>query len=170
MKDQCDKHKSTKAIRSLSRMTFLVGGAGGMTVMTMLILCDVLMRSIFNRPIMSSYELVMFLMSVVVFSSFGYTQNENKIVKIELVVSRLPRGFQTLLEIVTSFLSLGIVLLITWRNIVRCMELYQEHIISPILHIPVYPFYGMAAFGFLLLSSVIFMRILESIEKWSERE
>ena len=170
MKDQGKIYKSAKAIRSLSRIIFLVGGAGGMMVMTMLLLCDVLMRSFFNRPIMSSYELVMFLMSIIVFASFGYAQSEKKIVKIELVVSFLPRRFQIFLEIITSFLSLGIVLLIAWRSVVRCIELHQEAIISPILHMPVYPFYGVAAFGFLSLSLVIFMHILEYFEKWGEKE
>ncbi|MDB9822287.1 TRAP transporter small permease [Deltaproteobacteria bacterium] len=170
MKDHGKIHNSSKAIRRISRMIFLVGGAGGMTVMTLLILCDVGMRSFFNRPIMSSYEMVMFLMSVVVFASLGYTQSEKKVVRIELVVSLLPGKLQVLFEIITSFLSLGIVLLIAWRNVVRCMELRQEQVISPVLHLPVYPFYGVAAFGFLLLSSVIFMDILESFETFGEKE
>jgi TRAP-type C4-dicarboxylate transport system permease small subunit len=163
-------HKSVKAIRRFSRIIFLIGGAGGMIIMTLLILCDVGMRSLFNRPIMSSYELVMFLMSIVVFATFGYAQSEKKIVKIELVISILPGKFQALLATVTSCLSLGIVLLIAWRNIVRCLELHKERIISPVLHMPVYPFYGVAAFGFLVLSLVLFMDILESMETWGGKE
>lgn len=163
-------HKSAKAIRRISRIIFLIGGAGGMIVMTLLILCDVGMRSFFNRPIMSSYELVMFLMSVIVFATLGYTQSEKKIVRIELVISLLPGKIQALLKIITSCLSLGIVLLIAWRNIVRCLELHQERIISPVLHMPVYPFYGVAAFGFLVLSLVILIDILESFETWGGKE
>jgi len=170
MKDQNKTDKLIKVIRSISRIIFFVGGMGGMIVMTALILCDILMRSFFNRPIMSSYELVMFLMSIVVFASFGYAQSEKKTVRIELIVSLLPRKLQSLLEIITSFLSLGIVLLIAWRNVVRCMELHQEAIISPILHIPVYPFYGVAAFGFLSLSLVVLTDILESLGTWDKKE
>jgi TRAP-type C4-dicarboxylate transport system permease small subunit len=115
---------------------------------------------------MSSYELVMFLMAVVVFTAISYTQSEKSIVKIELVVSRLPKKAQASLEIVTSFLSLGLVLLIAWRNVIRSIELRHEQIISPILHVPVYPFYLVVAFGFVLLSLVLLADILESWGSW----
>jgi TRAP-type C4-dicarboxylate transport system permease small subunit len=170
MKEKNKISKAAKAISGINQKVFLVGGAGGMTIMTLLILSDVVMRSFFNRPIMSSYELVMFLMSIVVFASFGHAQSEKKIVKIEVVVSLLPKKIQTLLDIITSFLSLCIILLIAWRNAIRCIELYHEAVFSPILHIPIYPFYGVAAFGFLSLSSVIFMDILESCESWGQKE
>jgi len=153
-------------IRRLSRSIFLVGGVGCMVGMVLLILYDVGMRSLFNRPLMSSYELVMFLMAIVVFTAISYTQSEKSIVKIELVVSRLPKKAQAFLEIVTSFLSLGLVLLIAWRNVVRSIELRHEQIISPILHMPVYPFYLVVAFGFVLLSLVLLVDILESWGSW----
>lgn len=141
-----------------------------MVGMVLLILCDVGMRSLFNRPLMSSYELVMFLMVVVVFTALSYTQSEKSIVRIELVISRLPKKAQAFLEIITSFLSLGLVLLIAWRNVVRSIELRHEHIISPILHVPVYPFYLIVAFGLVLLSLVLLADILESFSRWPRGE
>ena len=141
-----------------------------MVVMVLLILVDVGMRNLFNRPLMSTYELVMFLMVVVVFPALSYTQSEGNMVKIELVISRFPRKAQAFLEIGTSFLSLGLVLLMAWRNVVRSMELRQEHIVSPILYVPVYPFYLVVAFGMVLLSLVLFVEILESLSRWRKGE
>jgi len=119
---------------------------------------------------MSSYELVMFLMVGVVFTALGYTESEGSIVKIELVVSRFPRKAQALIEMGTSFLSLGLVLLMAWRNVVRSLELRHEHIVSPILYVPVYPFYLVVAFGLFLLSLVLFVEILESLSRWRKGE
>jgi TRAP-type C4-dicarboxylate transport system permease small subunit len=141
-----------------------------MVVMVLLILVDVGMRNLFNRPLMSTYELVMFLMVVVVFPALSYTQSEGNMVKIELVISRFPRKAQAFLEIGTSFLSLGLVLLMAWRNVVRSMELRHEHIVSPILYVPVYPFYLVVAFGLVLLSLVLFVEILESLSRWRKGE
>lgn len=141
-----------------------------MVGMVLLILYDVGMRNLFNRPLMSSYELVMFLMVVVVFTALSYTQSEKSIVKIELVVSQLPKKAQAFLEIITSFLSLGLVLLVAWRNVVRSIELRHEHLISPILHVPVYPFYLVVAFGLVLVSLVLFVEILESLSRWRKGE
>jgi TRAP-type C4-dicarboxylate transport system permease small subunit len=170
MRTQAKLANLATAIRRLCRRIFLIGGAGCMVVMVLLILYDVGMRSLFNRPLMSSYELVMFLMVVVVFTALAYTQSEGSIVKIELVVSRLPKKVQAVLEIVTSFLSLGLILLIAWRNVVRSIELRHEHLISPILHMPVYPFYLVVAFGLVLLSLVLFVEILESVGRWRKGE
>lgn len=158
------------AVRRLCRRIFLVGGVGCMLGMVLLILYDVGMRNLFNRPLMSSYELVMFLMVVVVFTALSYTQSEGSIVKIELMVSRLPKKVQAFFEMGTSLLSLGLFLLIAWRNVVRSIELHHEHLISPILHVPVYPFYLVVGFGTGLLSLVLFVEFLESMNRWRKGE
>jgi TRAP-type C4-dicarboxylate transport system permease small subunit len=100
----------------------------------------------------------------------SYTQSEGNMVKIELVISRFPRKAQAFLEIGISFLSLGLVLLMAWRNVVRSMELRHEHIVSPILYVPVYPFYLVVAFGLILRSLVLFVEILESLSRWRKGE
>ncbi|NWF91615.1 MAG: TRAP transporter small permease [Syntrophaceae bacterium] len=141
-----------------------------MLAMILLILYDVGMRNLFNKPLMSSYELVVFLMAIVVFTSLPYTQSERNIVKIELLVYRLPKKAQAFFEIATTLLSLGLFLLITWRNIVRSIELRHEHLTSPILYIPVYPFYLVVAFGSALISLVLFVEILESLNRWAGGE
>jgi TRAP-type C4-dicarboxylate transport system permease small subunit len=170
MRNQAKLTALAIAIRRLCRRIFLVGGVGCMVSMVLLILYDIVMRNLFNRPLMSSYELVMFLMVGVVFTALGYTQSEGSIVKIELVVSRFPRKVQALIEMGTSFLSLGLVLLMAWRNVVRSMELRHEHIVSPILYVPVYPFYLVVAFGLVFLSLVLFVEILESLSRWRKGE
>lgn len=170
MRNQGKLKALAMTIRHLTRVIFLVGGGGCMVGMVLLILYDVVMRNLFNRPLMSSYELVMFLMVVVVFTALAYTQSEGNTVKIELVVSRLPQKAQAFLGIGTSFLSLGLVLLMAWRNVVRSIELRHEHIVSPILYVPVYPFYLVVAFGLALLSLVLFVEILESLTRWCRGE
>ncbi|NWG02144.1 MAG: TRAP transporter small permease [Syntrophaceae bacterium] len=166
MENQTKLTALATAIRRLCRRIFLIAGAGSMVVMVLLILCDVGMRNLFNRPLMSTYELVMFLMVVVVFPALSYTQSEGNIVKIELVVSRFPKKAQAFLEMGVSFLSLGLVLLIAWRNAVRAVELRHEHLVSPILHVPVYPFYLAVTLGMILVSLVLFVEVLESLSRW----
>jgi TRAP-type transport system small permease protein len=170
MRNQTKLTALALAIRRLCRRIFLVGGAGGMVVMMLLILCDIGMRNLFNRPLMSGYELVMFLMVVVVFTALPYTQSEGSIVKIELVVSRLPKKAQAFLEMGTAILSLGLLLLIAWRNVVRGIELRQEHLVSPILGVPVYPFYLVVSFGLVLVCLALFVEILESSTRWLRGE
>ena len=134
-----------------------------MVALIFLIVADVCLRYLFNRPIASSNELVMFLMAVVVFSALSYTETADGHVIIDLVVSRLSSGVKTVLRCVMSILSLALFALIAQQNIVRAKALQIEGLRSPILHVPVYPFYLFVAFGCALLCVVLLIHILVSL-------
>ncbi len=128
-----------------------------------LIVMDVCLRYLFNRPIMSTHELVMFMMAIVVFSALSYTETVDGHVKIDLVFSRLPKRAQTVLSGVICCISSGLFALMAQQNIVRTKALRLEGLTSSILHVPVYPFYLFAAFGFALLSLVLLVNGLDSL-------
>ena len=128
-----------------------------------LIVTDVILRYLVNRPIDGSHELVMFMMAIVVFTALSYTATVGGHVKIELVVSRLPKRAQEALGGVTSLLSLGLFALIAQQNFVRAKALRLEGLTSSILHVPVYPFYLFAAFGCALLCLVLLVDVLDSL-------
>jgi len=134
-----------------------------MVALMFLIVADVCLRYLFNRPIASSNELVMFLMAVVVFSALSYTETVDGHVIIDLVVSRLPRRAKTALRAITSIISLALFALIAQQNIVRAKALQAEGLTSSILHVPVYPFYLFAAFGCALLCVVLLIHVLVSL-------
>ncbi len=156
-------HYLRRKIHGFSRAVYIIGGAGGMIGLTFLIVADVCLRYLFNHPIVSSNELVMFMMAIVVFSALSYTETLDGHVRIDLVISRLPRRAQGALRGVTSILSLGLFALIAQQNIVRAKALRIEGLTSPILHVPVYPFYLFVAFGCALLCLVLLVNMVASL-------
>ncbi|MCK5554262.1 MAG: TRAP transporter small permease [Deltaproteobacteria bacterium] len=156
-------HGLRRMIHRFSRVVYIVGGAGCMLGLMFLIVTDVGLRYLFNRPIVSSHELVMFMMAIMVFSALGYTASVDGHVKIDLVVSRLPKGTQRFFRGVTSLLSGALYAAIAQQNIVRVKTLRLEGLTSSILHLPVYPFYLFAAFGCALLSLVLLLDVLDSL-------
>jgi TRAP-type C4-dicarboxylate transport system permease small subunit len=156
-------HALRRIIHRCSRVVYIIGGAGGMVALMFLIVADVCLRYLFNRPIASSNELVMFLMAVVVFSALSYTETANGHVIIDLVVSRFSSGVKTVVRGVMSILSLALFALIAQQNIVRAKALQIEGLRSPILHVPVYPFYLFVAFGCALLCVVLLIHLLVSL-------
>jgi len=156
-------HALRRIIHRCSRVVYIIGGAGGMVALMLLIVADVCLRYLFNSPIASSNELVMFLMAVVVFSALSYTETVDGHVIIDLVVSRLPRRAKTALRAITSIISLALFALIAQQNIVRAKALQAEGLTSSILHVPVYPFYLFAAFGCALLCVVLLIHVLVSL-------
>jgi len=156
-------HDLRRIIHGFSRVVYIIGGAGGMLGLTFVIVADVGLRYLFNRPIVSTHELVMFLMAIVVFSALSYTETVDGHVRIDLVVSRMPQRAQGALRGVTSILSLGLFALIAQQNIVRARGLWLEGLTSSILHVPVYPFYLFVAFGCALLCLVLLIDVVVSL-------
>ena len=163
MKKPAKAHALRKAINTVSQWVYIVCGAGCLLGLIVLIAVDVALRYLFNHPIMSSHELVMFLMGIAVFTTLSYTATKKGHVRIELLASRFPKKIRKISDIIMSILSTGLFALITQQTIVRALSLRAEGLTSSILHIPVYPFYLFAAFGFALLCLVVLMNMVASM-------
>lgn len=168
MKKSARAHALRKAIITLSRWVYTVCGAGCLLLLIVLVTADVALRYLFNHPIMSSHELVMFLMGIAVFTTLSYTATEKGHVRIELLASRLSERIRKILDIIMSILSAGLFALISQQTIIRVKALHAEGLTSSILHIPVYPFYLFAAFGFALLCLVLLVNIVASLMSTDE--
>lgn len=168
MKNPTKLYALIRAIKRLTRWVYLLVGAGSLLAMIALITGDVILRFLFERPIMSSYEIVMFLMAIAVFTTLSYTETEKGHVTIELLVSRFPKKVQKILDLIMSVLSMCLFALITQQTIVRVRALEAEGLTTSILHIPVYPFYLFGAFGFALLTLVLLANIVESLMRTGE--
>lgn len=151
-----------KAVHSFCRVVYIISGAGCMVALVILIVMDVSLRFLFNRPIASSFELVMFMMVFVVFTALSYSETQNGHVQIELLFLLLPKRFQKVIKAVNSIIIAGLFILIAQQNVIRARGLRTEGLRSAILHVPVYPFYLMVAFGCALLSLVILVDVLNS--------
>ena len=133
--------------------------------MMLLMVVDVCLRRIFSRPITGSFELVQFIMIILVYLGLAYTAIRKAHISVELIVARFSERIQVLIESITLFLSLGLFVLITWRNIIRAEQLRLEQQTSPLLSIPTFPFYYILAFGCGVLSLVLLIQLIETLSK-----
>ena len=116
-------------------------------------------------PISGSFELTEFMLAVIVLTAIGHTQMKDEHISIDLVVQRLSRRTQAIIDTVTNFLSLAMFALVTWRTIEYAQLLNQSHDVSGVLRLPVYPFLIVAAVGtfmFCLAMLSSFLRTLRS--------
>ena len=147
-----------------SRIVNIVG-AIVLAIMMFLVAADVTLRYAFNLPIRGSVELVELMMIVVVFLAVAYTASQKGHVSIELVVSRFPQRVQAVLDVFTSILSLGFIVLIIWRSMARGYTMWVDDHVTIVLAIPISPFLYIIAFGCVLLAIVLLANILESISR-----
>jgi len=140
-----------------------------LAAMMFLTAADVFLRYVFNRPITGAYELIEFMMSVVISFGIAYCAIEGGHVSVDLVVSTLPKRTQAIIGSITSLLGAGLFFLITWQNIIYTSENVESKLESAVLLIPVYPFIGVVAIGsaalFLVLIMEFFNFLSEAITK-----
>jgi len=151
-----------RIVRPVSR---IADGAGRLilAVMVLLITVDVVLRYFFNKPIKGSYELIEFMLVVIVFTGLAYTQTKTGHISVDLLTSRLSKKTQAVIQSSTNFLCLGVFILITWRSIVKAEILRIEGTTSGLLFIPNFPFMWIVAFGSVLLCLFFLLDFIDSV-------
>lgn len=135
-------------------------------LMVLLLGTNVILRYIIRKPIKGSVELEEFLLVILVFFGVAYTAIKGRHIKVDLVLKRLPESAQSVIATITSAISVGLCVLMTWQISVYAQIKWTTRATSIILDLPLFPFVLVAAFGSALLGlamSVEFLRSLASV-------
>lgn len=117
-----------------------VVAASAMIAMMFLTGTDVTLRYIFNSPLPGSMELTEFMMVIVVALGLSYCALQMGHVRVDVVVSRLPKRAQVVMNTIASFVFLGLFILITWQTVPRVKAMIDVQLRSQVMGIPVPPF------------------------------
>ena len=118
----------------------LIIGAGILSFMMFLTMADVVLRYVFRSPIPGAYELIQFMMAVVIPFGIVFCAHEKSHVSVEVVFDLLPAKTQRILYCIVSLIVLVLFLLVSWQSVVLLDETYVTGYTSPVLYIPSYPF------------------------------
>ena len=110
--------------------------------------CDVILRGLFNSPIIGATEISQMLMVGAVLGAGGGILTDQNI-QVDIVVNALPKRVQQILELFTVTLSIIIYALIAWRLFVESGAAIRFSRAFSLLGVPYYPFYWLLALGFL---------------------
>lgn len=151
-------------IAGLSRVLDKIAGLCMVAVM-LLVVANVLLRAIFNRPILGTYEYVIFLTAVMIGLALAYCAVQNGHIAVSFLFDRLPLKIQASVEMGMNILSTLFWGLCVWQvgNYANSMAI--NGVVSPTTQIPIYPFIYFVALGMLALCLVLLVRVMESIQK-----
>ena len=152
-----------RVVNPLSSITNSVG-QGILVVMMLLIVVDVVLRYVFNRPIKGSYEVIEFMLVLLVFFGLAYTQTKKANVAIDLLTRHFSLGIQAVIDSTTYLLCLAGFVVITWRSIAEAEVSRVDGVTSGLLSLPVFPFMWVVAFGSALLCLVFVVDLLDSLD------
>ena len=133
--------------------------------MMLLTVSDVLRRFLFNKPIDGTVELTEYMMVPVVFLGLSWCAVQRENIRVDIFVIRLSPRWQLFLDSISVVISLVIMVLITWQNLLETFSVYDIKQATDILHVPAYPFFIMLTLGCFLLCCVLIIHLLENIVK-----
>ncbi|MCL4441844.1 MAG: TRAP transporter small permease [Firmicutes bacterium] len=158
----------TGLVNGLSRVMDRIAGFCMVAVMV-LVVVNILLRTIFNRPILGTYDFVMLLTAVIIGLALAYCAVQNSHIAVSFLVDRLPARIQTAVDIVMNMAALFFWGLCAWQVAGYAGAMAASGVVSPTSQIPIFPFIYLVAFGLLALSLVLLTNTLKSIKRAAER-
>ena len=105
-----------RLIVGLANLSMAVA-ALGVLAMCLLVTGAVVVRYVFNWPVVWVPEIVGYLMVALVFLALGETMLAGRHIKIDLVVGRLPERLRAVVDLLTLTLSVGVAGFFTWHGV-----------------------------------------------------
>ena len=136
-------------------------GAVMLAMMMFLTALDVGLRYVFNRPLAGAFELVGYMMAIFVPFSIAYCAQRKGHVSVDLIMQQFPHKLRVFIRIITTFIALIFVSVISWQNVLYFFEVKASGLTSAVLLIPRYPFVAPIAIAFATFALVLLVRLVE---------
>jgi TRAP-type C4-dicarboxylate transport system permease small subunit len=138
---------------------------GGLVLMLLLVIGDIIGIKIFSAPIPGAIEIVAFLGVVVIGFAVAYTQVLHGHIRVDFIVLKFPPRLASIIDILMLILGMTFFILLSWRSFDYGYILQSSGEVSMTQRLPFYPFvYGMAV-CFLVTFLVLLVEFIKSIIK-----
>jgi TRAP-type C4-dicarboxylate transport system permease small subunit len=157
--------------RFIRKPARIFGIIGMVTLIPMMLLTtvDVILRTLFSRPILGAHEISGFMMVILVFMSLAYTLIKNGHTVIDLVTERLPAGVRAVMITTGYLFSTLIFALITWQSAIFAFEKWRQGAKVATIALQIYPFVFVVALGCGLMCLALLASFLSSLNYWSKK-
>ena len=147
------------------RLSQLLSGiaAAILALMMFLTALDVCLRYFFNRPLAGAFELVGYMMAILVPFSIAYCYQQRGHIVVDLFLESFRTKTRAVIDIITISITLVFTLIIAWQNAIHFFEVKHSGLTSAVLSIPEYPFISPTAVAFATAALILLVRLLESI-------
>ncbi len=145
----------------LSRMASYIASVT-VGVIMMLTVTDVFMRYVFVRPLTGSTEMIEFFMVILILGIVP-TAMANRHIRVDLFTGRLTPKGQAFFDAITLCMGSWLVIILGWRAFKASLFMIKNDVRSPTLDVPIYPFYGIIAIGFIFLFFSMIVILIQKI-------
>jgi len=154
----------SRILEKLSILFGIVGICASMFMM-LLITADVFLRYFLGRPIEGAFEITQFMLVIIFFFGFAYTQNQKSHISVDILTSKLSPKTNAVLLSFSYSIYFAFILLIAWQTFLYGMEALYTGQKTPSLEVHVSPFIFLAGFGAVIFCAVVLLDLLKNIAR-----
>lgn len=141
----------------------------GVFSLMMIVVIDILMRSIARRSILITEEMGGYLLVLIAYLGMAETLKQGRHVKVDFLSKKFPESFRKWLHAILSFLAMIALSVVTWRVVIMVYRSYESKATVPgVFLTPVYIPQSLLIIGLiaLLLQHIIsFVKIAVNIKE-----
>jgi TRAP-type mannitol/chloroaromatic compound transport system permease small subunit len=139
----------------------------GVSVLTLIVCFEVVMRTFFNRPSSWVGEFSGHILLFIPFMAGAWLLKKEEHVKMDLITNMTSKRKQALVDIFTSFTGIIICLITTWFTARVTVDMFQTgYVTQSVLRLPEWPLIAFLSLGFLLLSIQFIRRTYNRYTIW----
>ncbi len=123
---------------TINGATRALGILGGIWLCALVLLSttDVLLRTLFNSPILGTVEITELSMVFIAVAFIAYTQKMKGHIAVEIFTERMSKTWQAVISFIGNLLELCLSFLILWRTLAYIIRIWGRGRTSMILHVP----------------------------------
>lgn len=131
----------------------------------LLVVANILLRTLFSRPILGSYEIVSYLTALAIGFALAHCAVQSGHIAVGIIVDRLSKSLQAVIDSAINLTALVFWGLCVWHLVEFAQTTAKSGLVSPTAQIPVAPVIYLVALGLASLSLVVFVRSLDSLAR-----
>jgi tripartite ATP-independent transporter DctM subunit len=150
--------KIHSALNRVGRFSWWLDAIGLVIFFMMMLLTfvDVILRYIFNAPIMGVKEFTEVLLVMLISFTISYTHEKKGHITMGIVTDKLSDHANLLLSVMVNIISMGIFIIVAWQNADQLIfDINQGAMHGTALYIPSWPFQATLVIGTITLTLLI---------------
>lgn len=150
----------TKTSRFLDKLAGLF-----LSAMVLLIVVNIILRGIFNKPFLGTYEFVSLFSAAMIGLALAYCAVQNGHIAVTIITDKLPELPKAIIESSVNIIGFSFWGVTAYQVMEYGRSLLATGVVLPTTQIPFYPFVFLVAFGFLTLCLALLTHSAQSVKK-----
>ncbi len=157
--------RKTETIIKKTAAMFNLAAGGAIVAAMLLVVVNVILRTVFGRPILGTYEFMGFISVLIISFGLSYCLLANAHIAVDFIVEKFNPKTQGVIDTITGISVFLFMSFFTWKVFDHATTILKSRQLSPTTQFPFYIVIYIMAVCFTVFCLVYLIKIKESIGK-----